>query len=160
MPSCPFCSTEQGALLSLLSGRFCSLRPCPSTRPNLATGFLQSGRVQHSTLGRLSLPFLSTHHCRLSLHTLDVGTDHTRRFPQFVHSVWNGSSVQTNLQLAICRFPIIAFDLPNNQLALRLPLLDAVYTLLRNQIVVRTLPECADAAVHLQSPRRSIFCRL
>ena len=30
---------EESALLGPLSGRFCSLRPCPSARPNLATDF-------------------------------------------------------------------------------------------------------------------------
>ena len=53
----------------------------------------------------LSVPFPTVHRFRLSSHTLHVCADHTKRADSFVHSVWNGSTVQTNLQVNICRFP-------------------------------------------------------
>ena len=54
---------------------------------------------------RLSLPFLSNHRFRLFPHTLTYRADPTRRVDPFVSSVWDRSTVQTNLQLPICRFP-------------------------------------------------------
>ena len=44
LSSAPIVSSlsKGSALLGLLSGRFCSLRPCPSLRANLATDFHQS----------------------------------------------------------------------------------------------------------------------
>ena len=57
-----------------------------------------------TAFSRLSVPFLTAQHFRPSLPTLFYCGNHTRRFPVFVRLVWNGSTVQTNLQLAICRF--------------------------------------------------------
>ena len=66
---------------------------------------IQSGRAQHSALCSSSFPFLPNHRFRLFSHTLHYCADHTRRVDSFVRLVWNGSTVQTNLQLPICRFP-------------------------------------------------------
>ena len=52
----------------------------------------------------LSFPFLSNHYFRLLFPTLLVRADHTKRVDSFVQSVCNGSTVQTNLQVTICRF--------------------------------------------------------
>ena len=70
--------------------------------------------TQHSALNCSSFPFLPNHRCRLYPNTLHYCADHTRRFDPFVHLVWNGSTVQTNLQLAICRFPNLLRSFPSN----------------------------------------------
>ena len=99
--------SKGSAPLGLLTGRFCSLRPCPSALQNLATDFLQSGRAQLSALGCSSFPFLPNHCFRLYPHTLLYRADHTRRVDLFVLKFWDGSTVQNNLQLPICRFPTL-----------------------------------------------------
>ena len=57
--------------------------------------------TEHS---RLSVPFPTVHRFRLSSPTLHVCADHTKRTDSFVRLVCNGSTVQTNLQVSICRF--------------------------------------------------------
>ena len=65
--------------------------------------------AQHNALDCSSFPSETNHRFRLYSHTLHYCADHTRRFDPFVHSVWNGSTVQTNLQQPACRFPDAAF---------------------------------------------------
>ena len=58
--------------------------------------------------------FCPIHRFRLSPHTLSYRADHTRRVDPFVSSVWDRSSVQTNLQFTICRFLSSLRSFPSN----------------------------------------------
>ena len=97
-----------------------------------------------------TFPFLSNHRFRLYPHTLQVCADHTKRTDSFVSLVWDRSSVQTNLQVTICRFPIALRSLPNN-LTPRATHFMAVCTGSETSLLRASLHDAAASKVHLHS---------
>ena len=67
--------------------------------------------AQHNALDCSSFPSRSNHRFRLYPHTLPNRADHTQRADSFVHSVWNGSTVQTNLQPPPADSQVAAYNL-------------------------------------------------
>ena len=85
--------------------------------------------AQHSALLGSSFPFLPNHRCRLYPHTLHYHADHTWRVDSFVSSVWDRSTVQTNLQLPICTCQVCCVQF--------LTIHPATYTLERRLVALR-----------------------
>ena len=99
---------------------------------------------------RLSTPFCFVHYCHLSFPTLTFCADHTRRFVPFVRSAWNGSTVQTNLQLTICRFSTSLGSIPNH-LTPRATHFAAVCTSFETSLLRVSLHDATASKVHLHS---------
>ena len=106
--------------------------------------------AQLSALLGSSFPFLPNHRCRLYPHTLHTRADHKRRVDSFVYLVWNGSSVQTNLQVAICRFPKSLRSIPN-QTTPRATHFAAACVGSETSLLRASLHDAAASKVHLHS---------
>ena len=115
--------------------------------------------MRSTTFPRLSVPFSTVQRCRLSFPSLYYCANHTRRFPDVVRSVWNRSTIQTNLQLSICRFPNLLRSISTDYPCV-FHTLTPSETRSKTKFVQHAFPKHLDAVVHLQSSPWSIFCRL